>query len=105
MNRQQMNRASGFALILLSLTALLTVLSGFRVSFEPFSIHPQPPLPDEGTQAHLFQLAILALAPTMLIFFATADWKRPFRSAGPLALSTAAVVIAFGALYYLEHHR
>jgi len=104
MKRGSINRASAIALILFSLAALLTVMSGFRVSFDPFSIHAQPPLPDEGAQAHLFQLAVLALVPTMLVFLATADWKRPARSAGPLALSTAAVVIAFGALYYLEHH-
>ncbi len=104
MAAQRINRVSGIVLIVLSLTALLTVLSGYRVSFTPFSIYTQPPQPDEGTQAHIFQLSILALAPVILLFLATADWTRPLRSARPLAFSAAAVVLAFAALYYLEHH-
>jgi len=105
MPEQRTHRICGVAMTALSLTALLTVLSGLRVSFDPFSIHPQPPRPDEGTQAHLFQLAIVALAPTILLYLATADWKRPLRGARPLAISAAAVILAFGALYYLEHPR
>ena len=104
MREQRINRVSGVALIVLSLTALLTVLSGYRVSFQPFSIFTQPPEPDEGTAAHIFQLSIAALVPMVLLFLATADWKQPLRSARPLAFSGAAVVLAFGALYYLEHH-
>jgi len=105
MRGQRINRVSGIVLIVLSLAALLTVLSGYRVSFKPFSIYTQPPEPDEGAAEHIFQLSIVALAPTILLFLATVDWKRPLRSARPLAFSAAAVVLAFGALYYLEHHR
>jgi hypothetical protein len=105
MRGQRINRVSGIVLIVLSVTALLTVLSGYRVSFQPFSIYTEPPQPDEGTGAHIFQLSIAALAPTILLFLATLDWKRPVRSARPLAFSAAAVALAFGALYYLEHHR
>ena len=105
MRGQRMNRVSGTALIVLSLTALLTVLSGYRVSFQPFSILTQPPEPDEGTAAHVFQLSIAALVPMALLFLATADWKQPLRSARPLAFSGVAVVLAFAALYYIEHHR
>jgi hypothetical protein len=101
---QRINHVSGIVLIILSLTALLTVLSGYRVSFSPFSIYTQPLEPDEGTQAHIFQLSIVALAPMILLFLATADWTRPLRSTRPLAFSATAVVLAFGALYYLEHH-
>ena len=104
MGQQRINRVSGIVLIVLSLTALLTVLSAYRVSLSPFSIYTQPLQPDEGTQAHIFQLSILALAPMIVLFLATADWKRPLRSARPLAFSGAAVVLAFAALYYLEHH-
>ena len=104
MGGQRISRVSGIVLIVLSLTALLTVLTAYRVSVRPFSIYTQPLEPDEGTQAHIFQLSIVALAPTILLFLATADWKRPLRSVRPLAFSTAAVVLAFGALYYLEHH-
>jgi hypothetical protein len=95
MRGQQINRVSGRVLIILSLAALLAVLSGYA----------QPPQPDEGTAAHIFQLSIVALVPMILLFFATADWTRPLRSARPLAIPAAALVLAFGALYYLEHYR
>ena len=92
---QQINRVSGKILIILSLTALLTVLSGYT----------QPPQPDEGAAAHIFQLSIAAMAPLILLFLATADWRQPLRSARPLAFPAAALLLAFGALYYLEHYR
>jgi hypothetical protein len=101
---QRINRVSGVIVIVLSLIALLTVLSAYRVSFAPFSIYTQAPQADEGTQAHVFQLSIVALAPMILLFLATADWTRPLRSLRPLAFSAAAVVLAFAALYYFEHH-
>ena len=94
MHAQQISRVSGKALVVLSLIALLAVLSGFT----------QPPQVDEGTGAHLFQLSIVALVPVIFLFLATADWRRPLRSVGRrLAIPGAAVVLAFGALYYLEH--
>lgn len=93
MSKQQINRVSGNVLIVLSLTALLAVLSGYF----------QPPQPDEGSAAHIFQLSIAALLPTNLLFFATADWKQPLRGARPLAFPVATLVFAIGALYYLEH--
>jgi hypothetical protein len=95
MSGQQINRLSGVALIILSLTALLAVLSGYT----------QPPQPDEGAAAHIFQLAIVGVLPVILLFFATADWKKPWRTARPLAVSVAVLIFAFGALYYLEHCR
>ena len=95
MRRQQINRVSGKFLMVLSLTALLTVLSGYS----------QPPQTDESTGAHIFQLSILALVPMTLFFLTTADWKQPLRSARPLAFPVAALVLAFGALYYLEQYR
>jgi len=95
MNGQQINRTTGKIVVVLSATALLTVLTGFLY----------PPQPDEGAGAHIFQLAIVALVPMILLFFATADWRQPLRSARPLAFPAAALVLAFGALYYLEHCR
>jgi hypothetical protein len=95
MQAQQLNRVSANVLIVLSLVALLMVLSGYF----------QPPQPDEGTAAHIFQLAIVALVPAIMLFFATADWKQPWRSARRLALPAGALVVAFAALYYLEHYR
>jgi hypothetical protein len=90
---QQVNQVSSIAIVLLPLTALLVVLWGYT----------QPPLPDEGTGAHLFQLSIAALVPTTLAFLTTADWSQPWRSARPLAVAAAATVLAFAALYFLEH--
>jgi membrane protease YdiL (CAAX protease family) len=99
MRGQQINRVSGKVVIVLSLIALFTVLSGF---LQP----PQRPEPDEGAAAHIFQLSILALVPMIFVFLATADWKRPLRIlARPLAFPAATLVLAFGALYYIEHYR
>ena len=93
MNGPQINRVSGRVIVILALNALLLVLFGYT----------QRPLPDEGTLAHLFQLIIVALVPLILLFLATANWNRPLRSVRPLALPAATLVLAFGALYYLEH--
>jgi hypothetical protein len=95
MRVEQINRASSKVLIVLSLTALFAVLSGYA----------QPPQPDEGTAAHIFQLSIVALVPMIILFLATADWRLPLRSARILAVPAGALVLAFGALYYLEHYR
>ena len=95
MRAEQLNNISGKVIVVLSLIALLTVISGYF----------QPPQPDEGAAAHIFQLSIVALVPTILLFLLTADWKQPLRSARPLALPAVALVCAFAALYYLEHYR
>lgn len=93
MRTQQVNRVSSIAIVALSLTALLIVLWGYT----------QPPLPDEGTGAHIFQLSVLALVPMTLVFLTTADWRQPWRNAWPLGAAAAATVLAFAALYFLEH--
>jgi cytochrome bd-type quinol oxidase subunit 2 len=95
---QRVNRAAALATIVLSLIALPTVLSGY---LQP----PQPRETDEGTAAHIFQLSIAALFPSLLLFLATADWKQPARSARPLVVPAAALTIAFATLFYLEHYR
>ncbi|MFZ1919835.1 MAG: hypothetical protein WAU58_19850 [Terriglobales bacterium] len=94
MGGEQINRASGKIVLGLSVLALLTAASGYF----------QAPQPDEGTAAHVFQLSIVALVPMFLLFLATADWKRPLRIARPLTVPAAALVLAFAALYYLEHY-
>ena len=91
---EQLNRISRKAIVGLSLLALLTVITGYF----------QAPQPDEGASAHIFQLSIAALAPMFLLFFFTADWKTPVRTVRLLALPAAALVLAFAALYYLEHY-
>jgi hypothetical protein len=93
--KQDVNRLSSYAVVGLSITALLAVLSGYT----------EPPQTDEGTAAHIFQLSIVTLLPMILLFLTTADWKQALRSARPLAFSAAALVLAFGSLYYLEHYR
>ncbi len=95
MHAQRINRVSGKVIIVLSLIALLAVLSGYL----------QPPQPDEGSAAHIFQISIVLLVPMILLFLATTDWRRPSRSARSLAFPAATLVVAFAALYYLEHYR
>lgn len=93
--KREANGLSGYATVLLSLIALLAVVAGYG----------EPLQKDEGTAAHIFQLAIVLLAPTILVFLATGDWSRPIRTARPLMFSAAVLALAFGALYYLEHYR
>jgi hypothetical protein len=95
MSGQTIHRVGGRVLITLSAVALVCVLSGYT----------QPPQTDEGTAAHIFQLSIAAIVPTLLLFLATVDWKERWQSLRPLAFSAVTLAIAFGALYYLEHHR
>jgi len=95
MSTEQINRVSSKGLLVLSFIALAAVLSGYL----------QPPQADENTAAHIFQLSVAALGPMTFLFLATADWRQRLRSATPLALPAAALVLAFAALYYLEHYR
>ncbi len=93
MRVEQINHVSSRVIMVLSVIALLAVLSGYF----------QPPQPDEGSAAHIFQLCIVLLVPSVLLFLATADWKQPSRSTRRLAFPAAALLLAFGALYYFEH--
>ena len=96
MGVQQINRVSGKVLIVLSLIALLAVVSGYT----------QPSQPDEGAAAHIFQLSIVALIPTIVLFLVTADRRQPLRRAArPLVIPVTTLALAFGALYYLEQYR
>jgi hypothetical protein len=98
MRAHQLNRMCSVVLIALSVTALVTVVTGL--------IWPPPvPEPDEGTQAHLFQVSVAGLLPVTVVVVATADWRRPWRSMLPLAVAMLATVLAFAGLYYLEHFR
>jgi len=103
MRAQQMNRASTVGLFVLSFTALLTVLLGMVL---PAALNGQipPPEPDEGTGAHIFQLAIVALVPVGLAFLATADWAQPLQIVRQLAVPAVAVVLAFSIVWFFEHY-
>jgi hypothetical protein len=48
-------------------------------------------------------LSIVALVPTTLVFLTTAEWSQRWRSARPLTVAAAATILAFAALYLLEH--
>lgn len=95
MNGRQVNRVSRAVVIALSAIALLAVLSGYI----------RPRQPDEGTAAHIFQLSIVTLVPTILLFLGTADWRQPRQIARQLTIPTSVLVLAFGTLYCLEHYR
>jgi hypothetical protein len=95
MREQKINRVSGIVLIVLSLIALLDVL---------LLGYTQPPLPDEGTGAHIFQLSMVALVLTGFLFLSTADWTQPVRIVRRLAFPSVVVILAFAALFYLEHY-
>jgi amino acid transporter len=95
MHAKQINCISGGIMLVLSLAALLAVLSGYF----------QPPQQDEGTAAHVFQLSIVALVPITLLYLRTADWKQPRRNLLSLVFPAGMVGIAFAALFYLEHCR
>jgi hypothetical protein len=90
----RINKVSTVGIVAFPLIALLDVL---------LLGYARPPLPDEGTGAHIFQLSMAALVPTALVFLATADWTQPVRIARRLALPAVLTVLAFAALYYLEH--
>jgi len=94
MRAQRMNRISGKFVLVLSLIALLAVLSGYL----------QAPQPDEGSAAHIFQLSIVAIVAALAVFLSTADCSRGVRGVRPLAVPAVALVLAFAALYYLEHY-
>ena len=96
MHTQTLNRVCSRLVLVLSLIALFTVLLGFT--------QPRQPAPtDEGTLAHFFQIAIVLVAATGLLFLFSADWKQPVRTVRPLVIPAAVLVMAFVALYYLEH--
>ncbi len=97
MSAQQISRISSNVVLILSLTALITVLCGYTV--------PRGTVEgDEGTGAHIFQLSIASIIPAVLVFLISADWKRPRQNALRLAIPMTALIVAFAALYYLEHN-
>jgi cytochrome bd-type quinol oxidase subunit 2 len=57
-----------------------------------------PPQADENAWAHLFQLAMAAQLPLMVLFLATANWRQRRRVIILLAAQVVAASAAFGAL-------
>lgn len=103
MNQQTINRVSGTVILGLSLFAMFLV-SGAAILTRLGQFNPSPD-GDEGTAAHLFQLAIGLLLPTGLAFLVTADWRQPLKVVKRLVLPAVALVAAFSTLYYMEHLR
>ena len=75
MNNQKVNQISRHVILGLSLFAMLLV-AGAAVLMTLGLLHASPD-GDEGAGVHLFQLAIVLLLPTGLIFLFTAEWHRP----------------------------
>ena len=103
MSNQTINRVSGHVMLGLSLFAMFLV-GGATVLAMLGRFDPSPD-GDEGTAAHLFQLAIVLLVPAGLAFLVTADWRRPLKVAKRLVVPAVALVVAFSTLYYMEHLR
>ncbi len=103
MSEERINRISGNVILGLSLFAMLLVIGATILT--TLSQFDPAPGGDEGTPAHLFQLAIVLLMPAGLTFLATADWEQPRRIAKRLAVPAVAIVVAFSTLYYMEHLR
>jgi hypothetical protein len=101
MSKQTVNRVSGYIVLALSFFAMFLVVGATALTllgrFDP------SPGGDEGTAAHLFQLAIVLLLPAGLAFLVTADWRKPLNVAKWLVVPGVALVVAFATLYYMEH--
>ncbi len=59
--------------------------------------------PDEGTEAHLFQLLMAAQVPVIAYFAVTHLPAQPRQSLVVLALQCIAGVTALALVYFLEH--
>lgn len=101
MSERGIHRISGRVVLGLSLFAMFLVVGATALTllgrFNP------APNGDEGTTAHLFQLAIGLLLPAGLTFLVTADWQRPKDVARRLAVPAIALAVAFATLYTMEH--
>jgi hypothetical protein len=91
--RARIHRIGALGILFFSAVALLMILIGIG----------QPPQPDEGTLAHLFQLAVAAILPAGLVFFFFADPQRPWREGKIVALAAVMLALAFTLLYWMEH--
>jgi hypothetical protein len=91
-----LNRTCAAAMVALSVIALGTILWGAI-------LRPEPPQTDEGTLAHIFQLAIGLLVPFGAAFIASIDWTRPRAAAPPLAVTALLTAMSFALLYRFEH--
>ncbi len=73
--------------IALSAAAILLLLTALATGWERG-------LKDEGVVAHLWQISIALQIPLVVLFLATADWRRPGGVAKIFALQVAALGLA-----------
>ncbi len=92
MDTQRINRLSGLTPIAMSIAAYFLVLAAVAT-------HWKVNQPDEGTAAHLLQLLVAGQVPIVLVYVASADWKRPWSMLRTLLIQALAVGIAFGAVF------
>lgn len=95
-----LNRLTGRVMIALSLVALLDVVGGFFGGH--FFTEPKG---DESGAAHVFQLAVIGVALTGVLFLSSAKWSKGPRAVRPLAVPAVLLALAFGTLFCLEHFR
>jgi hypothetical protein len=95
MNRQNINLISATASIIFALQAFIVVLLGITTGWDRG-------LADEGPAAHIFQLLIVAQVPSVLIFLATADWKRLRQVAQPIAVQAAILVVTIATAKFFK---
>jgi len=92
MGHQRINRFTGAAPIGMSIAAYLLVLVFVAA-------HWTGDGRDEGTGAHLFQLLVAGQVPIVLIYLASADWRRFLTILRTLLFQALALAIAFGAVF------
>ena len=95
MTRQDLNRLSGIAPVILSLLGFAIILVVVTTGWERH-------LPDEGAAAHLFQLLVVAQVPLFLLFLWTADWTRKRTIVAFLVCQAAALLLALGSLAFFR---
>jgi hypothetical protein len=95
MDRQKINRIGALAPIAMSLLALLVLAVAMATGWERG-------LKDEGAVAHIFQLLIMAQAPLIVLFLATANWRRFPQVVGSLALQAVALAVAFAPVAFFK---
>ncbi len=95
MDRQKINRVSAIVPVVLSLMAFGVVIVAVVTGWGKGNA-------DEGAGAHIFQLLIVAQVPFILVFVATADWKRVGQTAGLIALQAAGLVLAVGSVGFFK---
>ncbi|MGE0041037.1 MAG: hypothetical protein AB7H88_16855 [Vicinamibacterales bacterium] len=88
-----MKHPSAWLPVAMSLAAL-ALLVGFLAVFGV--VHE----PDEGTAAHLFQLLIAGQVPVVAFFAFKWLVREPLPALGVLVLQAAAILAAFGPVYY-----